>query len=256
MSIRTGLLCSRLPIIASLVVVVGMGTLTGCYDSVFMAPEGDLIAPYSIAYQGTSCESAGVKTVRAVLDNGTYIAEASCDAYEIQFEGVEPGAYELTVYGLNDRGKPVVDNLENGPVVVQIVADQEITVEEPIELKEAPEPMWLRWSLGFGNCKTRGIKYIQVVVVENGKKKLSERLKCNLGGKGEQEYRLVPDPKRVMIDATFDEIIVQPLANNGGELGQAFAVSFDQAYFDEWEDGAINMTLTCHPSGCFLPGEC
>ncbi len=257
MSMRAAYLNIANRFISTIGITLGLGLPIGCYDSMIMEPEGALIAQYGIEEQDLSCEIAGVVKVRAVLGDGEYITEVNCDAYEFQFDDVTPDTYSLSIFGIDDRGIAIFDNLADGPLEVTINAEQVISLEEPIVLAQAPEPLFLRWSLGYGSCLSRGIRRFEVKVIDQGQTKLQTTISCFTQGEGEEEYRTVPDPDRIMVDPSYDEIIVEPQDWGGEGMGDAFITVFDPAYFDEWvPSGALEMTVVCFPSGCGQLGEC
>ncbi len=245
--------CPLVKVNAVLISIILM-FLTGCYEMHTGESQGTLVVPYSISYNGTTCEAAGVVTVRAVLDDGLFESETDCTDYEIVFNDVDAGSYSLTAYGLDKNGVPVVDSLLNGPEEVLIEGDDVVEMI-PLALTEAPVNLQLRWKLGWHTCETTQIQKYQVSVFDKdtGKKILSSKLSCRTSGVGDEGYRLLPDKKRKLVNHNFNEITVQGINDRGKSLGEAFKIVFLEG--DDFEipgpGGDIKMSLFCNNWGCF-----
>ncbi len=229
----------------------------GCYDMASVELYGSLEAPFSISYNGETCAAAGVVEVRAVLDNGEYEAVVDCEVGRIVFEDVVAGPYTLTLYGMNEEGTPIVDSLANGPLEVEVLADELVQTREPLLLTEAAVKLRLRWDLGYGSCKSRNFKDFDIEVFDSASEKAVMRsdIACNTAGIGEEEYRIVPDRKRKLVGPIFDSIVVKPVAKNGGALGESFTVSYEEIEFPGPGD-TVSLSIKCSQNACWVPGGC
>ncbi|MCP4675109.1 MAG: hypothetical protein GY854_06310 [Deltaproteobacteria bacterium] len=219
---------------------------------------GSLAVPFSISYNGDTCEAAGVVEVRAVLSDGEYEATVDCELGEIVFEDVVVGPYSLTLYGMNDEGVPIVDSLGSGLIEVEVQGDGNLEPQKHIVLTEAAVTILLRWNLGYGNCKSREIKNFEVDVLKSESETtiMLSSIACRTAGVGEDEYRIVPDRRRELVGPVFDRIIVKPLDRHGNVLGEEFEVSYEDIEYPGPGD-TVPLSIRCGLMGCWEPGhEC
>ena len=103
------------------VLIAGLFLFSGCYE--MDEAKGSLLVPFSIDYKGLkTCEAAGIVSINAVLNDGVtrYDATAKCTDYEVAFEKVTPGNYDLTIYGLNAVDLAIADSLGSEDLQVEI----------------------------------------------------------------------------------------------------------------------------------------
>src|SRR3954447_25425273 len=71
---------------------------------------GVLVVPYELGNH-RDCASLGISSVRAELDDGSLVTEGDCDTGQVRFNLLDPGNYDVVVYGLDDDGVAVMDSL-------------------------------------------------------------------------------------------------------------------------------------------------
>ncbi|MCP4599870.1 MAG: hypothetical protein GY847_04895 [Proteobacteria bacterium] len=218
--------------------------------------EGSVVVPFSIAYNGTTCEAAGVETVQAVLDDGAYKAEVDCTDYEILFEGVEAGDHSLALYGLNADGVPIADSLGDGMQEISVVEFEVTVFAAPVTLTEAPVKVLMRWNLGYGTCDSVGFGNFEVKVIAPSGKRIfrTRKLACNAQITELGDYRVVPDPKRKLVNPDIDLIMLQPVDKKGRPLGEEFEVEFTD-FVVPGPGESIQLSFRCSAWGCTLPDD-
>lgn len=230
---------------------------SGCYETYSEDPLGTLTVPFEIAYNGAGCDAAGVETVLGVLDDGAYQIETSCSEYITVFENIPEGLHSLSLYGIDANGIIVVDNLENGPTAVEVVAFTQTTVSAPLVLKETPVLLGARWDLDWGSCASRGIAYFRATVyAPDGTVILETLISCDTPGTGGGEYRIMPDPKRDLVDPIVGSIKVEALKNKVKIVSDAHQVTFDDISVPGPGE-TIGLSFKCLESGCYTDsGSC
>jgi hypothetical protein len=209
---------------------------------------GLLVVPYELGNH-RDCESLGVESVRAELDDGRYVVDGDCDADQIRFNLLEPGNYDVVVYGLDADGVPILDSLVGGPRSIDVVGDGTTVVVDPaLKLTAAPAHLQLRWALGFGTCESTAIDSFGITAWRgDGSDLLMEtELPCDMTGEGAAQYRLVPDDERQLRGDELGEVDVQPYDKDGIAVGDPITFTFESP-------GAgrkVKLSLTCDAGGC------
>jgi hypothetical protein len=214
---------------------------------------GVLVTPYELGNH-RDCASLGVTTVRAELDDGRYIVEADCDADQVRFNLLEPGNYDVVVYGLDAAGWPVMDSLVDGPRSIDVVGDgTTVVVDPPLKLTAAPAKLQMRWGLGFGTCESTAIDSFGVTAWRgDGSDLLMEtELSCDMAGEGSAQYRAVPDEERELRGDELGEVDIQPYDKDGIAVGDPITFKFASP-------GAgrqVKLSLNCDAGGCTGTGK-
>ncbi len=241
-------------IIAAGVLAATSLVFAGCYETYSEAPVGTLSVPFEIAYNGSGCEAAGVETVVGVLDDGEYQIETDCARYETIFENIPEGTHSLALYGFNADGIAVVDNLDNGPEIVEVTAYTETTTASPLVLRPTPVLLGARWDFDWGSCESRGIAYFRALVTdEKGRVIFDSLISCNTPGTGDGEFRIMPDPKRNLVDPPVAQIEIQALKNKKKLVSDAHRVFFDAVQVPG-PGQMIPLSFKCLEDGCFNSG--
>lgn len=237
---RTGV-TKRLLGVLSAALALGCGAEAG-------PDTGVLVVPFKLG-NGRACEDLGVVSVRAELDDGDYVEEQDCAAGELRFQLLEPGPYDLVVYGLDGDGVPVMDSLAAGPLPVTVVGGGTTVVfDPPAQLTAAPAKLQLRWEFGFSSCEAAGIERFDISAWrEDGSELLMiSELACSTPGEGREQYRLVPDEDRELSGDELGEVEVQAYDAHGLAVGSPVVFAFDAP-------GAgreIELSLSCDAGGC------
>jgi hypothetical protein len=221
-------------------------------------PTGTVLVDYSIAYNGSTCDAAGIEKVKVVLKGETdrFDAEVDCQDYRIAVEDVDEGTYELSLFGLNHDNIAVADSLLDGPVEVVVNAGAQ-AAPPPQVLTEAPVQLHLRWGFGWGSCASRHIHAFVVEVYDkpNGKPYFSTSLPCDTLGTPPDEFRVMPDRRRRLVSPRIDRISIYPVSKRRRSLGDAFLVDID-AVEVPGPGEAIPLSVRCTATKCSLPTSC
>jgi hypothetical protein len=214
---------SRILVLACTTLMFGH---TSCDDS--KNDHGTLIVPFRLG-NDLSCETFHVKTVHGELDNGhddPYTDDAKCEAKELRFENVPSGAYKVRLFGYaddDDDANAVMDSLQNDELMMNVVGDgTTVIAEKKVMLTAAPAHLRIRWSFGFGTCKSAGISAFHVTVWKNDGSDLllEDELGCEAVGDSDNDYyRKIPDDQRSLAGNEPGQVAVQPLNTLGGEIG-------------------------------------
>jgi hypothetical protein len=214
---------------------------------------GVLVVPFELGNH-KSCEELGITDVRAELDDGFLQEEVRCDAGEIRFDDLEPGAYQVKLFGLDADGFAAMDSVESGERVVRVPGDGNTVVADPaVVLSAAPAHLQLRWDFGFGSCGSASVKHFGIDAwrVDGSELLLQQKLDCGMAGEGDDQYRLVPDPERQLGGDQLGEVSVQAYDENDFAIGEPVLFTFEAP-------GAgreVNLSLACDESGCTGSGE-
>lgn len=238
----------RLPLLA----LLGGALLAACGDD--PGPKaGVLVVPFTLGNE-RSCEELGVVSVRAELDDGSYVETADCDAGKVRFELLMPGTYEVSVYGLDREGVEVVDSLESGLVNVTVVGEGTTVVAEPsLQLTASPAHLLVRWDFNFGSCDSASIDTFALGAWrgDGSKLLLDTRMPCDMTGHGPGLYREVPDLDRDVSGEELGEVNVQPVDEHGIEVGKPVKFTFKSPGAGRF----VKLTLACDDGGCDGTGE-
>jgi hypothetical protein len=213
---------------------------------------GVLVVPYELG-NGRSCEELGIVSVRAELDGGDYAEEMDCDTGEVRFALLEPGRYEVSLYGLDEDGVPVMDSLAVGPQTIHVVGGGTTVVfDPPAQLTAAPAKIRLRWEFGFSSCEASGIDHFAVAAwrADGSELLMTSEVACDMPGEGRGQYRLVPDVEREVSGDELGEVEVQPYDMHMLPLGDPAVFGFDPP-------GAgreVELSLSCDAGGCDSSG--
>jgi hypothetical protein len=195
---------------------------------------GTLIVPFKLG-NDRSCSDFNVKTVRGELDAGgdlQYDDEVKCETKELRFEGVPAGSYKLRLYGFSpdDKDVPVMDSLQDDSLTMNVIGDGTIVVaDRKVMLTSAPAHLLVRWSFGYGTCKSAGIGSFAISVwrSDGSDLLLDDELDCGAVGKADDSYyRKIPDERRMLAGNESGEVAVQPLSIGGDEIGEALSYPF------------------------------
>jgi hypothetical protein len=214
---------------------------------------GVLVVPFSLGNH-KSCDQLGITEVRAELDDGFLLEEVRCDAGEVRFDNLPPGAYAVKLFGLDSEGFPAMDSVESGERVVRVVGNGSTVVADPaIVLSAAPAHLLLRWNFGFGSCGGAAIDHFGVDAwrIDGSELLLQRDLACGMPGEGEEQYRPVADPERQLGGDQLGEVSVQPYDKNGFGMGEPVLFVFPAP----GPGRDVNLSLACDGAGCTGSGE-
>lgn len=214
--------------------------------------EGTLVVPFELGNR-RSCESFDVERVRGELVEGSdYVDEVRCDTGQLRFQGVRAGNYRVRLYGLDEEGVAVMDNRLDDETLLKVIGHgNTVVADRPVKLTRTPAHMYLRWTFGFGTCKSAGISGFAISVwrSDGSELLLETELDCELDGEGPEGYREVSE--RGLIGDQIGEVTVQPLDTAGFEIG-------DPVVFEFMAPGAgrdIKLSVTCEDTNCTGSGE-
>ena len=226
---------------------VGAGCASGDTSS------GTLVVPFELGNH-RSCDALGVKTVRAELDDGMFSEEAPCTNGQIRFRDLPAGSYHVRLYGVDDSGVSIMDNLQTGEVVVSVVGNDTTVVTQPaVTLTAAPAQVLLRWNFGFGTCNGIGVDRFAVKVwrSDGDELLLDASVPCESEGDGPDQYRKVVDRMRQLGGGETGEITVQPLDRTGVKVGEPVLFHFDPPGAGR----SIKLSLNCLEGSCSGSGQ-
>jgi hypothetical protein len=219
-----------------LLVAVAVGLLSGCFED--DNPPGSLIVPFKLG-KNLDCDEFNVDRVVGKLDHHddgddeddeddeVYSENVRCEAEKLEFDSIPEGTYRLRLFGY-DGEYAVMDNLDSEDLSVNIIADETVLAERAVTLTPSPANLQLRWSFGFGSCKSAGIGsfLINVWRADGSAQLLEYEMDCDKVGEGEAYYREVPDSKRRLAGDVVGEVLVQPLDESGTEVGDPLEFTF------------------------------
>lgn len=229
-----------------LVLALGAG-LTGCREH-DEPSSGTLVVPFELGNR-RSCESFSVERVRGELDDGRFIDEATCEAGEVRFLQVPAGSYHARMFALDDDDVEVMDSLHDRDAVMNVIGGgTTVVADRPIMLTATPAHLYVRWTFGFGTCRSAGIDLFALSVWRRGGSELllAADLDCHLDGDDDEGYRAVPDLERALAGDEVGELTIQPLDRTGLELGEP--VEFDFAAPGAGRD--MKFSLVCEEGSC------
>ena len=240
--------------------------LSGCYE--MDLGHGAMRASFAIDYQGSTCESAGIHSIKAVLNDGinVYKVTTDCADYGIWMENIPAGLYDLTLYGLDDQNKVVVDSLDYDHLYVQILGNDIVAPNiEMITLTEATVQLWTRWSVGYYTCGTLDIQafFFEVMGPNSDKPVFKATLECSKNGTENGQYRVIEDKKKELAQNEFTQIIVTALEKDDRPRGEQFQIVWDVVddpaegeLSDPGPGGIIDLTFQCNQAGCVKRTSC
>ncbi|HLT35934.1 MAG TPA: hypothetical protein VK034_06605 [Enhygromyxa sp.] len=228
-------------------------TLTACQPD---KGPGSVVVTYVLGNSKT-CEEVGVTEIEATLFRGSfeepsrsYSERVPCEMGEVELDGVEPSNYEVRVVGFDEDGFATFDNLGQNTSQRTVEVFEAAESDFDADLTARPADLLIRWRLGdqgFGNCTGVGIARFEINAYEvgGGTLLLSTLLDCEQAG-GDDGYRLVPDPARVLNGVSFGEVGIQALAADGDDVGLPATFVFDPV-------GAgypVRLGIECTQAGC------
>lgn len=229
-----------------------LSALAGC-GSDDKKDNGVLVVPYELGNH-RDCASLGISGIRAELDDGMYIAEGDCDAGQVRFNLLDPGHYDVIVYGLNDDGVAVMDSLVEGPRSAEVVGGGTTVVVDPaLKLTAAPAKLEMRWGFGFGTCESTSINTFGVSAWRgDGSDLLMEtEVPCEMAGEGRGQYRLVVDDERALSGDELGEVDIQAYDHDGIAIGDSVTFTFDTP----GPGRQVKLSLNCDAGGCDGSGQ-
>ncbi len=172
-------------------VVAGAGALlllatvgligVGCTPAEEVIPPGKVQAKWRLS--GTTCEEAGVITVKATLTQEqsaiAFFEEADCADGELSINSVSPGTYDLAIEGLNDEGETIY----KASVEDVVVVSDELTNTTTLTLKVVGGELRTEWRFDNGKfCANNNVETIEVVVTEqpSGWPALNDSVACDV----------------------------------------------------------------------------
>jgi hypothetical protein len=209
---------------------------------------GVLVVPYELG-NARDCESLGVVSVRAELDDGNYAEETDCEAGQVRFNLLDPGRYDVVVYGLDEQGVAVMDSLAHGTTAIDVIGSGTTVIVDPgVRLTAAPARLKLRWEFGFGSCEAASIERFGVSAWRSDGSELlmTGEVSCALPGEGRDQYRLVPDEARELSGDEFGEVEIQPYDRHGLPVGEPVVFGFDSP----GPGREVRLSLSCGVGGC------
>ena len=223
----------------------------GCGDG--NGTTGTLVVPFELGNRRT-CSALGVKTVRAVLDDGMFSEEAPCSNGQVRFRELPAGSYHVRLYGVDDKGVSIMDSLQSGDVVVSVVGNDTTVVTQPaVTLTAAPAQLLLRWNFGFGTCKGIGVERFVVKVWRSGGDDLllDASVPCESEGDGPDQYRKVADRMRTLGGGESGEVTIQAMDRTSVKVGEPVMFSFEAPGAGR----TIKLSLNCTEGACMGSGK-
>lgn len=227
-----------------------MVALSGCVVTKH-ADSGALVVPFEFGKQ-KDCGSSGVEFVRAELNTGESV-EGSCRRGRVRFEDLEPGPYTVVVYGMDHDGHEVMDSLDRKPVRVDVVGGHAmVVVDPPIQLVSAPAKLKLRWTFGFGSCESDEIGGFGITAwnVDQVTEMATAKLRCSTPGDHVENYRVVPDPGRLLVGDQVGSVDIQALDEADLPVGDRTTFTFDPPSAGD----EIKLSISCDEGGCHGSG--
>lgn len=215
--------------------------------------KGTLVVPFQLGNNRT-CESLDVKTVRAELNEMTYVQEAPCGNFQVRFRDVPAGSYKLKMVAIDDNGIEVMDSYNAGDLTVNVTGNDATNVYMPtVQLTAAPAHLLVRWNFGFTSCMGVGIQdfVIEAWRGSGNDRLLDATLDCTLEGEGADQYREIDDPNRRFTGDDSGEVTVQPRDKSKAELGQPVVFKFKAP--GPGQD--VRVSLDCGDGACHGTGR-
>jgi hypothetical protein len=219
---------SRMVVVLAAVLMLGH---TSCDEA--KNDHGTLIVPFKLG-NDLPCSDFNVKYVRGVLsdDGDEYEDEVKCETKELRFDNVPSGSYTLRLYGYtaDDYDAPVMDSLQDDDLTMEVIGDgTTVVADRKVMLTAAPAHLLIRWSFGYGTCKSAGIGSFAISVwrSDGADLLLDDELDCEaVGDADDGYYRTIPDHERMLSGTESGEVSVQPLDRDGDEIGEALSYEF------------------------------
>jgi hypothetical protein len=199
---------------------------------------GTLIVQFKLG-NDVACKDFHVKTVRGVLDDDEedpIEEETKCETKELRFEDIPSGEYKVRLYGYasaddSDDDNPVMDSLQNDDLRMSVIGDGTTVIAEPrVMLTSSPARLWVRWSFGYGTCKSADIGSFQITAWRNdgGDLLLEDEIDCeDVGDADDGFYRRIPDDKRLLSGNAGGLVAVQPRDGSGKDVGEALEYEYE-----------------------------
>jgi hypothetical protein len=231
------------------------GALTGAACQEERAGSGTLVVPFELGNRRT-CETFEVYRVRGELDDGdaVFVDEVSCESGLLRFENVPAGNYNVRLFARDKDGVVVMDSLDDVSKPMSVVGDgTTVIAEDPVLLMATPARLYVRWSFGFGSCKSAGIERFDVSAwrSDGAELLLEGRLDCEDDGDEDDHYRAVKDVKRTLAGDHVAEVTVVPLDEGRLEVGDPVTFKFSPP----GPGHDIRLSVTCDEDGCTGSGK-
>ena len=214
---------------------------------------GTLVVKYQLGNNRT-CDSLGVKSVKAVLNGKEYPDEAPCENYELRFRDLPAGSYRVELFGVDQDGVEIMDSIDQPDTVVNLPGgDQTVVVKPDVKLSAAPAHLKVRWSFGFGTCKGAGIDSFEIALwgASGLQEVLGDTLDCLAEGEGREQYREIDDPDRNFRGDEPGEVSVQALDKNSVDIGPAAVFKFKAP----GPGHDLKVTVNCESNSCTGTGK-
>lgn len=231
----------RLALGCGLLLALGCGEENG-------SDEGVLVVPFQLGNR-KECSDLGVVGVRVELDDGELSQEVDCEAGEVRFNLLDPGRYQVAVYGLDADGIAIMDSLAAGPLTADVIGrDTTVVLDPAATLTAAPAKLLMRWQFGFGSCESAAVGGFTVSAwrADGGELLMEADVPCGMPGEGREQYRQIPDLERELSGDSVGEIDVQPYDVNDIAMGDPTTFQFEPPGAGH----AIKLSLTCNGGGC------
>ncbi|HKU38153.1 MAG TPA: hypothetical protein VJR89_08400 [Polyangiales bacterium] len=209
---------------------------------------GTLVVPFELG-NGRDCDDFDVEHVRGELDDGKYVDEVRCEIGVVKFEDVPKGKYDVRLFGLDNDDVAVMDSLEEDDLEMEVLGDGTTVIAgDAVKLTSAPANLYIRWTFGFGTCKSAGVDQFEVEVWRGDGSDLlmDSELDCDEVSDDDENYHLVPDPKREFAGDEVGEVTITPVDKHDDEIGDPVEFEFDAP-------GAgrdVKLSLLCNEEGC------
>src|ERR1700760_827656 len=102
-------------------------TAFACSDDDNKDTTGTLVIPFELGNDRT-CDDLGVKRVRASLDDGEHTKDAPCSNGQVRFTDLPAGTYHVEMFGEDADGDDILDSVQAGDVIVNVVGRDSTTV--------------------------------------------------------------------------------------------------------------------------------
>ena len=215
---------------------------------------GTLIVPFKLG-NDRHCDEFDVDRVYGELDDGSeFTDDVKCEAGKVMFSQVPEGTYRLRLYGYDNDEIAVMDSLNRAELHVNVIGDETLLQEPDVMLTPSPANLKVRWTFGFGSCRSAGISTFLITVwrADGSDLLLEDEMDCDeIGDLDDAYYRVVPDPKRGLSGWAVGEATIQALGPDRGEVGDVLEFTFDAP----GPGRDIKLSFSCEEDACSGSGR-